>query len=123
MKLKLDENLDERLAGTIAAFGHDVSTVRWQGLCGAKDESLSRACRDEGRALVSLDLDFASVIRFPPADTEGIIVLRPRNPLMQLVREMVDTLVTLMETRSPVGQLWIVEPNRVRIHLREGEEG
>jgi predicted nuclease of predicted toxin-antitoxin system len=122
MKLKLDENLDERLADRIAASGHDVSTVRRQELSGATDDVIYRVCKEEGRAIVTLDLDFASVIRFPPDETAGIIVLRPRNPLIHLVQEIVDTLVTLLETRSPAGRLWIVEPNRVRIRLREGEE-
>ncbi|HUT76858.1 MAG TPA: DUF5615 family PIN-like protein [Polyangia bacterium] len=122
MKLKLDENLDERFADRIATVGHDVATVRSQGLGGATDETLYRVCREEGRVLVTLDLDFASVIRFPPRDTEGIIVLRLRSPLIHSVRELIDTLVTLLGTRSPAGQLWIVEPSRVRIRLREGEE-
>jgi predicted nuclease of predicted toxin-antitoxin system len=121
MKLKLDENLDERLAGRIACSGHDVATARGQGLGGAKDEVLYRACREEGRALVTLDLDFASVIRFPAVGTAGIVVLRPHSPLIHVVRDLIDNLVTLLETRSPAGQLWIVEPGRVRIRLREGE--
>jgi predicted nuclease of predicted toxin-antitoxin system len=122
MKLKLDENLDERLADRIARAGHDASTVRRQGLGGAKDEILHRVCREEGRTLVTLDLDFASVIRFPSEDTEGIIVLRPRSPLVHVVRDLIDTLVTLLETRSPAGQFWVVEPGRVRIRLGEMDD-
>jgi predicted nuclease of predicted toxin-antitoxin system len=120
MKLKLDENLDERLSDRIAESGHDASTARRQQLGGAKDEILYRVCCEEGRVLVTLDLDFASVIRFPPDGTAGIVVLRPRSPLIHVVRDLIDAFVTLLETRSPAGQLWIVEPGRVRIRLRDG---
>lgn len=122
MKLKLDENLDERLADRLSAAGHDVSTVRRQDLGGETDEHLFWICRDEGRALVTLDLDFANVFRFPPEATEGILVLRLRSPLLPVVRELVDALVAMLDSRSPRGQLWIVEPGRVRIHLGEKDE-
>ncbi len=38
MKLKLDENLDERLGGVIAKAGHDVSSVRAQDLRGESEQ-------------------------------------------------------------------------------------
>ena len=117
MKLKLDENLDEKLRERIGAAGHDVSTVRGQGLGGATDDALFAICRDEGRALVSLDLDFASVLRFPPEQSAGLVVLRVRRPLLSLVGEVVDTLVAALdEKRELHGHLWIVEPGRIRIH-------
>ncbi|MCM8624867.1 DUF5615 family PIN-like protein [Accumulibacter sp.] len=34
MKIKLDENLPERLVGILALSGHDVETVREEGLTG-----------------------------------------------------------------------------------------
>lgn len=117
MKLKLDENLDEKLRDRIGAAGHDVSTVRGQGLGGVTDDVLFETCCDEERALVSLDLDFASVLRFPPERSAGLVVLRVRSPLLSLVREVVDTFVeALAEERDLSGRLWIVEPGRVRIH-------
>jgi hypothetical protein len=30
--------------------------------------------------------------------------------------------LALLTTRSAAGALWIVEPGRVRVHLRDGEE-
>jgi predicted nuclease of predicted toxin-antitoxin system len=59
MKIKLDENIDVRLAPIIAASGHDVDTVKGQELSGKPDETIYETCRAEGRVVVTLDLDFS----------------------------------------------------------------
>jgi hypothetical protein len=45
------------------------------------DDNLIGVCRDEARVLVTLDLDFSNVLRFPPALYMGIAVLRVTNPV------------------------------------------
>jgi predicted nuclease of predicted toxin-antitoxin system len=76
VKLKLDENLSERGRALLAASGHDVSTVTLQGLQSATDDALIEICQREGRAIVTLDLDFANPMRFHPGEYPGIAVLR-----------------------------------------------
>ena len=121
MRLKLDENLDERLRARIEEAEHDVSTVRLQGLCGETDDNLFELCRREGRAIVTLDLDFSNVLRFTPEETEGVIVLCGRNNLIKTIGELIDTLIAALDLDSPKGQLWIVEPQRLRIHVSDEE--
>lgn len=119
MKLKLDENLSDGLRDVVAAAGHDVSSVRLQGLQGTTDDGLYRVCASEGRVLVTLDLDFSNVLRFPPDRSAGIIVLRARNGLFGTVRELVDTMLKGLTKDSPAGRLWVVEPGKLRIHVEE----
>ena len=122
MKLKLDENIGRRGLELLRAAGHDVLTVLDQELGGAKDTSLFEACAQEGRALVTLDHDFGEVLRFPPERSAGIVILEPgpratSSRILERLRELAAILVT-----RPLGsELWIVEPGRVRIHLR-GED-
>ncbi len=46
----------------------------------------------------------------------GLVVLRGPDDLFPTVRILVHTLVNALNTGTPSGQLWIVEPGRVRIH-------
>nr|BAL57368.1 hypothetical conserved protein [uncultured Acetothermia bacterium]BAL58884.1 hypothetical conserved protein [Candidatus Acetothermum autotrophicum] len=116
MKLKLDENLDARLASLLQQAGHDVLTVRDQGLLGIEDQALYERCIKEQRILVSLDKDFSNVLRFPPKDTPGLVVLRGPDDLFPTMRILIQTLIQALASDTPQGRLWIVEPGRLRIH-------
>lgn len=86
MKFKLEENLGERGRAVLQAAGHDVSTVSMQRLGGASDEESIDICCSEERCLVTLDLDFASPLRFSPERYAD----RPSyDDLLGLVRELV----------------------------------
>jgi predicted nuclease of predicted toxin-antitoxin system len=119
VRCKLDENLDPRFAGPLVTAGHDVSNVRAQNLGGRSDEVIHAVCVAENRTLITLDLDFSNPIRFPVADTAGIIVLRPPNATLPLIERLLRELPTLLETHSPAGELWIVEFGRLRIFAPE----
>jgi predicted nuclease of predicted toxin-antitoxin system len=123
LKLKLDENIGLRGVELLSGAGHDVATVRDQQLEGASDDVLFRVCAEEGRTLVTLDHDFGEILRFPPESSAGIVILElgPRATLASMHGRLGDFLA-LAETRSPVGELWIVQPGRVRLHVRPEEE-
>lgn len=120
MKLKLDENLGNTTRDALASAGHDVSTVPQQGLQAALDDELIRRCKQEGRALISLDLDFANTFRYNPVDFPGIAVLRlPTQPAPQVLDQLIRTLIGGLARESLAGSLWIVEIGRLRIYQSE----
>ena len=114
MLIKLDENLGERGRQSFAAAGHDVSTVKDQGLAGAVDNRVIDVCRAEGRCLVTLDLDFSNPFLFPPDQYAGIAVIRlPRRVSPNDLDAAVSC--AALGRDSIVGKLWIVERHRIRV--------
>lgn len=115
MRLKLDENLDVRLAPWLRSLGHDAQNIREENLNGARDERVFEVAAAEQRSLVTLDLDFSDPLHFPPADTAGTIVLRPPVPSMAMIRLLLEQALERARTELPAGRIWIVEPGRVRV--------
>ncbi len=96
--------------------GHDVETVLEEELGGASDETLFEVCVREGRCLLTLDIDSADVLRFPPHQTAGIAVLRlPKNPSLRLLETLAGHMLQYLASETIHGRLWIVEPGRVRV--------
>jgi predicted nuclease of predicted toxin-antitoxin system len=105
MKIKLDENFDRRLMPVLAADGHEVDTVPSEGLGGSDDDTVYATCRANGRVLITLDLDFSNPFRFPPDDTEGIIVVRPPRPILPAIRSILVNVLPQLKTQPLKGML------------------
>ena len=116
MKFKLDENLSPTLASEFLAAGHEAHSVLEQGLGGASDPRVIEVCRLESRALITLDLDFANIQRYPPAHYAGLIVLRLSTQAQEAVAAAVAVAIRLLGREVLSGRLWIVESGRIRIH-------
>jgi predicted nuclease of predicted toxin-antitoxin system len=73
VKVKIDENLPDRVAASLAALGHDADTVVGEGLGGAKDEDLWPQVQEAARFLITKDLGFSDERRYPSGSHEGIL--------------------------------------------------
>lgn len=115
MRIKLDENLSERLKPLIAEQGHDVTTVAEEGLAGAKDPVVCAAANRESRLLVTVDRDFGDLRKFPPGRHHGIVLFRPRNRGYQVVNPLVLQFVREVNLSELDGCLVVVDRDRVRV--------
>lgn len=112
MRIKLDENVHGDVAAALSEQGHDVATVHDQRLAGRPDTDIARAIAIEHRCLVTSDLDFADVRRYPPSQFAGLVVLRLGAPT---TRNQIDCFTRFFaETTDAAGPLWIVEDARAR---------
>ena len=118
MRFKTDENLHQEIADALRSQGHDALTVWDQNMRGRPDRDLAAVCKEERRALISLDLDFADVRTYPPSDYHGLIVIRSRLPSRRNVLESVRRILPMLDKEPLSGRLWIVDQlgARIRIH-------
>ncbi len=115
LKFKVDENLLTEAAGLLAGAGHDAVTVRDQHMVGQPDTNVAAVCLHEGRVVVTLDLDFADIRAYPPADYAGIIVFRLTLLDKFHVLSVLQRLLPVLKREPLVGKLWIVEETSVRV--------
>ena len=115
MLFKVDENLHEDVAVALRSRGHDAATVFDEGLQGHPDHDIAAVCQREGRALITLDLDFANIQSYPPQNYPGLIVLRVADQSRPSIHQLLGNLVNLLDREVLAGHLWIVEETRVRI--------
>ncbi len=121
MKFKADENLPVEAAEDLRRAGHDALTVADQQLAGQPDVRVADVCRAEGRALLTLDLDFSDIRVYPPSDYAGIIVLRPSVQTVKNIQRLVGQVIAVLPTEPLAGNLWIVDEGQIRI--RQGTQG
>ena len=115
LKFKVDENLPTEAAELLANAGHDALTVGDQGMVGESDSNIAAVCQREGRAVVTLDLDFADIRTYPPGDYPGIIVLRLARLERPRVLSLLQRLLPVLDREPLAGKLWIVEETSVRV--------
>ncbi len=115
MQFKVDENLPLEVAEFLRKEGYDARTVLEQGLSSEADADVASLCQREGRALLTLDTDFADIRAYPPEQYPGLIVLRLRRQDKPHVLQLLAHL-TKQFSREPLNRhLWIVEEGQIRV--------
>lgn len=115
MRFKIDENLPIEVAEALQQVGQDAVTMLEQRHSRSADAQLATLCQRKSRVLVTLDMDFADIRNYPPAEFPGLIVLRLRQQDKPYVLDVLTRLVQVIRREPVEGHLWIFEESRVRI--------
>ena len=115
MRFKTDENLPLQAAERLRTAGYDALSVLEQAMGGEADRTLAAICQQEARILLTLDLDFADIRAYPPAEYPGLVVLRLSRQDKASVLAMLERLLTAFEQETPERRLWVVEEQRIRV--------
>ena len=100
MRIKLDENLPERLVPELAKLGHEVDTVRSEHLTGHPDNEIWQAAQSMDGFLITQDLDFSDIRRYVPGTHGGLLLVRLAHP----GRDALVARVALVFATEPVDQ-------------------
>ena len=92
-----------------------MATVLDQQYGGSADIHLAALCQRESRTLVTLDMDFADIRAYPPAEFPGFPVLRLRQLDKPHVLDVLARLIELLGREPLDRRLWIVDEKRIRI--------
>jgi predicted nuclease of predicted toxin-antitoxin system len=116
VRFLVDEDLPRSLARRLVSAGLDALDVRDAGLRGHTDPEIAARAKADGRVLVSADLGFANVLRYPTGSHPGMVVARLPSevPASQLCETIVAALLGVQES-DLAGGLLIIEPGRMRL--------
>lgn len=89
MKIKLDENLPERVRPILQSLGYEVDTVPEEHLSGRPDDEVWQAAQAQGRFLITQDLDFSDTRQFAPGTHAGLLLVRLREPGAQALAQAI----------------------------------
>jgi predicted nuclease of predicted toxin-antitoxin system len=115
VRLLLDENLSPRQAAILREQGHDAIAVLDIGLSGQPDEAIREHAVAENRVLLTLDVDFANIHRFPPAGTPGVIRLKIHPPTEATIQEQIAKAIAVLKDTPMEGCLAVSQGDVIRI--------
>jgi len=119
MKLKLDENLSRHLKPLLTRVGHDVVTAADENLLSRSDTEIAAAALREERMLLTLDVEFADLRKYPPGSHPGIILFRPPSFGPLSVNKFIADFVNSADLSKLTSCVAIVDPVNVRIRSPE----
>ena len=119
MKIKLDENLPDRLVAVLTRFGHNVDTVRTEQLTGRADPDVWSAAQAAQRFLITQDLDFSDVRRYTPGTHAGLLLVRLTRPGRTALFERVSTVFQPEKVEDWTGCLVVATEQKIRIRRPE----
>ena len=115
MKVKLDEHIPLRLAGALAALGHQVDTVASEGLTGRADSEIWSAARRESRFLITQDLDFSDVRQYGPGTHAGVLLVRLKEPGANALMNRICAVASGEGLESLAGCFVVLSDRKLRI--------
>jgi predicted nuclease of predicted toxin-antitoxin system len=109
-------------------LGHDISTADDEGLLSKPDAVVAAAAKRENRVLLTLDVEFANLVKYPPGSHPGIILFRPRTFGPLAVNQFIQDFLCATDVQNFAGCVVVVDTTRIRVRWpkrgqeREGQE-
>ena len=115
----VDEDMPRSLAPALRSAAEQAVDVRDFGLRGQPDGEVIAYARAHDQVLVTADLGFSNLLRFPPGSHPGIDVARLPNemPTDDLVR-IITSALSALASEDLEGNLVVVEEHRVRLRRK-----
>jgi predicted nuclease of predicted toxin-antitoxin system len=123
VRLKLDENLSRHLLPALRSLGHEVTTAAGEGLLSRPDTEVAAAAKNVGRMLLTLDVEFGDLRKYPPGTHPGVVLFRPRSSGPITVNRFVTEFARNSDLQLLTGCVVVVDPSRTRVRWPQREGG
>lgn len=119
LKFVIDEDMPRSTARTLKAKGFEALDVRDCGLRGQSDEEVFKFAQREKATILTGDMGFANLLRYPIGSHVGIVIAHFPNEMStsELNSQIIHAFNNLAETDFK-GNLIILEPGRIRIRRK-----
>lgn len=116
LKFLIDEDMPRSTAKILKTRGYEVLDVRDCGLKGKNDEEIFKFAQREGAVILTGDMGFGNLLRFPIGGHFGIVIAHFPNEIstLELNNQITKALDNLTENDIK-GNLIILEPGKIRI--------
>ncbi|PSQ53741.1 MAG: hypothetical protein BRD28_03555 [Bacteroidetes bacterium QH_10_64_37] len=118
MRFFADHCVPESVAKALETEGHEVIRLRHQLLNDTPDSEVIAEAQDLNALLLSLNVDFSDLVRYPPQQYGGIVSLQVRGRpevLDPLIKRLTDYLEANPKREHYRGKLLLVEAHRIRV--------
>ena len=114
MKIKLDENLPDRLVPFLTALGHNVDTTGAEQLTGHPDLEVCNAAQ-AARFLITQDLDFSDMRQYTAGTHAGLLIMRLTRPGRGALFDRVSAVFQTEQVEDWKGCLVVATDQKVRV--------
>src|SRR3972149_345094 len=115
MRFLTDENVSTLTVEFLRDSGHDVEDVKELGLSGMKDQDILSLSIDKKRIFITLDKDFGQTLRAHPQSHYGIIHLRIKPAIDELINQHLAGFLSQTQSEKILGKLVIISNRSIRV--------
>jgi predicted nuclease of predicted toxin-antitoxin system len=113
LKFLLDADMPKSSAQVIRNLGFEIEDVRDIGMRAAKDKEIMDYALKNNKIIITMDLDFGEVLRYP--QHPGAIILRlPYAFTSKEINERLREFFMSINEKNLIGAIMIVELSRYR---------
>ena len=118
LKFFADQCVPGSIIRALREKGHEILRLKDSIAVDSPDPVVLAKAGELDAILLSLNGDFADIVRYPPAEYIGIIALQVRNH-PEAIPQLISTLIGFISSHPGKqyfgGKLLLIEPHRVRI--------
>ncbi len=117
MRFLADMGISPQSVTFLQSLGHDAEHLHAQGLERLEDSAILGKAREEGRILLTHDLDFGELISASGARLPSIVVFRLRNMKPERVNRYLESIVSQHRELLEQGAIISVTEGQVRARV------